>query len=114
MALNLAALIMSYQVSVSPFAILATQQLRAVLPKAQAEKSPKVGKKSQFFQNKIPIKILVAMLRRQKREISRENEEKSVKTDNFVQIEKFLSKNGRFRRLNIPPWPLKLSLRGYK
>ena len=57
MALNLAALIMSYQVSVSPFAILATQQLRAVLPKAQAEKSPKVGKKSQFFQNKIPIKI---------------------------------------------------------
>ena len=47
---------------------------------------------------------LVAMLRRQKREISRENEEKSVKTDNFVQIEKFPSKNGRFRRLNIPPW----------
>ena len=44
------------------------------------------------------------MLRRQKWEISRENEEKSVKTDNFVQIEKFPSKNGRFRRLNIPPW----------
>ena len=43
------------------------------------------------------------MLRRQKREIFRENEEKSVKTDNFVQIEKFPSKNGRFRRLNIPP-----------
>ena len=47
--------------------------------------------------------VQVAMLRRQKREISRENEEKSVKTDNFVQIEKFPSKNGRFCRLNIPP-----------
>ena len=55
------------------------------------------------------------MLRRRKRENSRENKENSVKTYELVQIEIFSKSRefSRFRRLNIPPWS-GLGCFGYK